>query len=73
MLHLSCDMKLHFVFFSAAVITVAVLEPYPVNYQDVWDADHVRMPCSAQSLYPAAAVASDTGQSASAHEQVVRC
>ena len=27
-------------------------DPYPSTFRDVWDGDHVRMPCSVQSLYP---------------------
>ena len=26
--------------------------PYPSSFKDVWDSQHVRMPCSAKSLYP---------------------
>lgn len=27
-------------------------KPFPDTFRDVWDAHHVRMPCSSQSLYP---------------------
>ena len=27
-------------------------QPYPSVFKDIWDGNHVRMPCSAQSLYP---------------------
>lgn len=27
-------------------------KPFPEKYRDKWDAVHVKMPCSAQSLYP---------------------
>ncbi len=26
--------------------------PYPSSFKDIWDSQHVRMPCSTQSLYP---------------------
>ena len=26
--------------------------PYPERFKDVWDKDHVRMPCSSESFYP---------------------
>ena len=26
--------------------------PYPIDYRDIWDADHVKMPFSAKNLYP---------------------
>ena len=29
-----------------------VLQPYPAQFRDVWDSNHVRMPCSKHSLYP---------------------
>ena len=28
--------------------------PFPDKFKDVWDANHVRMPCSSQSVYPVA-------------------
>eukprot|EP00795_Rhopilema_esculentum_P013150 gene13150-3943_t len=27
-------------------------QPYPDRYRDIWDRDHVKMPCSRESLYP---------------------
>ena len=29
-----------------------VPQPYPDHFRDVWDSNHVRMPCSEQCLYP---------------------
>ena len=26
--------------------------PYPSKYNDKWDAEHVKMPCSPSNLYP---------------------
>ena len=30
-------------------------EPYPLNYEDKWDPEHVKMPCSLNNLYPLSA------------------
>ncbi|XP_046631255.1 poly(ADP-ribose) glycohydrolase-like [Daphnia pulicaria] len=30
----------------------AIPEPYPANYSDRWDPEHVKMPCSPSNLYP---------------------
>lgn len=32
--------------------------PFPEKFKDVWDANHVRMPCSSQSVYPVATTGS---------------
>ena len=29
-----------------------IIRPYPLEYRDVWDNDHVKMPFSAKNLYP---------------------
>ena len=46
----------HCVLFNAKTIGHASLppKPYPDSFKDVWDYNHVRMPCSAQNLYPVA-------------------
>ncbi|PIK41639.1 putative poly(ADP-ribose) glycohydrolase [Apostichopus japonicus] len=30
----------------------SIPKPFPDNYQDRWDSNHVRMPCSSENLYP---------------------
>ena len=45
--------------FNTAIRPDVPPKPYPAVFKDVWDGNHVRMPCSAQSLYPV----EDTGQS----------
>ena len=33
--------------------------PFPDKFKDIWDNNHVRMPCSSQSVYPVATTSSD--------------
>ena len=42
----------HCVMFNTAMKPGVPPEPYPAVFKDVWDCNHVRMPCSSQSLYP---------------------
>ncbi|CAL1287263.1 unnamed protein product [Larinioides sclopetarius] len=42
----------HFIMFSPHVIPGRAPRPYPPTYRDMWDSDHVRMPCSSQNKYP---------------------
>ena len=42
----------HCVMFNTAMKPGVPPEPYPAVFKDVWDSNHVRMPCSSQSLYP---------------------
>ncbi len=37
--------------------------PFPEKFKDVWDGNHVRMPCSSQSVYPVATTGGSTSES----------
>lgn len=43
---------MHMVFFKVPLIEGCKPEPYPTTRNDAWDAFHVRMPHSSQSLFP---------------------
>lgn len=42
----------HAVLFQPPANVGDILQPYPAQFRDTWDAKHVRMPCSKQSVYP---------------------
>ena len=46
--------------------------PFPEKFKDIWDTNHVRMPCSSQSVYPVATAAtSSASDGASAAKTLV--
>ncbi len=42
----------HAVLFHANSLKAGVPRPYPDKFRDVWDSNHVKMPCSQHSVYP---------------------
>lgn len=42
----------HAVLFQPQVEASRVPTPFPSRFRDVWDSNHVKLPCSKQSLYP---------------------
>eukprot|EP00112_Aurelia_sp_Birch-Aquarium-sp1_P005984 Seg1670.14 transcript_id=Seg1670.14/GoldUCD/mRNA.D3Y31 product=Poly protein_id=Seg1670.14/GoldUCD/D3Y31 len=42
----------HTVLFRPHIQATEAPHPYPDRYRDVWDKEHVRMPCSKENLYP---------------------
>ena len=44
----------HAVLFRPRLKPGSLPRPFPDKFKDVWDSNHVRMPCSSQSVYPVA-------------------
>ncbi|XP_057315737.1 poly(ADP-ribose) glycohydrolase-like [Hydractinia symbiolongicarpus] len=42
----------HTILFRPHVLPNKIPRPYPDTYKDMWDKNHVRMPCSPENLYP---------------------
>ncbi|KAF8787778.1 Poly(ADP-ribose) glycohydrolase like protein [Argiope bruennichi] len=42
----------HSIMFSPHIIPGRAPRPYPPSYRDLWDSNHVRMPCASQNKYP---------------------
>ena len=42
----------HSILFKPRLRPGSLPQPYPDKFRDVWDQDHVRMPCSSKSQYP---------------------